>query len=116
VSHLQKTLDEVTSSAKLSTQNLFAGKAIAYTWSKLWEDLEAIRDRIYAESEKILTKHEFKLLYSIISTKDKGVWFLTEDLMKDICVEQKLEPTEVGEALHSLVHKGFLREGVILAI
>jgi SAM-dependent methyltransferase len=110
------TLGELVSEAKAVIDKVFESQPAPWVWSKMWEELYAFRDQLYAESKKILSPLEFKVLYLLVSTAGKGAWLVTEQIIRVISEEQKLEKPKVEQAVRSLIQKGLLKEGISLAI
>lgn len=115
-SPLLTTLETIVSGAKAVIDKVFDSQPAPWTWSQMWKDLYSFRDKLYAESEKILSPIEFNALYSIISTCGKGDWIFTEKIIQEISDKHKMEKPQVEQAIKSLIQRGLLREGVSLAI
>ena len=115
-SALLQTLGDIVFAAKAMIDKVFDGQLTRVTWSKIWEELDAFRNQLYAESEKIVSLVEFKVLYSLVSKAGKGTWFTTEQIVRMVSEEQKLEKSQVEQAVRGLIQKGLLKEGVSLAL
>jgi hypothetical protein len=115
-SPLLGTLETIVSGAKAVIDKVFNNQTAPWTWSQMWDELYSFRDKLYAESEKILSAIEFNVLYSIISTGGKEAWLLTENIIHGISEKHELEKSQVEQAVRSLIQRGLLREGVSLAV